>query len=457
MNKGSITPAIIVITGTFLVVIYGLLFLLNLQLDFSHRQLASEQALNIAEAGANYYRWHLAHDPDDYQDGTGSSGPFEHEYTDPQGSVIGKFSLEITPPGAGSSVTTIRSTGWMYQFPKVRRTISVQYGQPSFATYSFLQNESSWYGENITVNGLVHSNNGIRMDGTNLSLVTSAQETYTCGSETGCSPTRSRPGVWGSGGDSGLWQFPVPPVDFDSISVDFVNMRSQAQADGVYLGPSGSRGYHIVFQSDSSVRIYRVTNTGYYLGHDSSDGCERRYQRITSQTSIGTYSLSDAPIIFAEDHVWIDGTVNGRSTVVAARFPIDSNSMNVWISGNIRYDDYDGSTSLGIIAQNDLYFVRDIPESFQVDAALVAQKGRVMRHAYGSGCGDSSSHNIKNSLTVNGTIISFEKSYWNWTHSGTFYSGFTTRNINYDPNLLYYPPPYFPTTGEYEFISWKEE
>src|SRR5690606_34193692 len=98
MKEGTITPALLVITGAFMAVIYGLLILLSLQVDFSQRQLASEQALNIAEAGVNYYRWHLAHDPDDYQDGTGEDGVYTHTYQDPEGGEIGNFDLEILPP-----------------------------------------------------------------------------------------------------------------------------------------------------------------------------------------------------------------------------------------------------------------------------------------------------------------------------------------------------------------------
>jgi hypothetical protein len=88
-KRGSITPALLIITGAFLVVIYGLLSVLALQFDFSNRQVGGEQSLHIAEAGVNYYRWHLAHDPDDYTDATGASGPYEHEYLDPQGQAIG--------------------------------------------------------------------------------------------------------------------------------------------------------------------------------------------------------------------------------------------------------------------------------------------------------------------------------------------------------------------------------
>jgi hypothetical protein len=453
-DRGTITPAILIIVGAFLTVIYSILFVLSLQFDYSNRQVSGEQALHIAEAGINYYRWHLAHDPDDYQDGTGAVGPYQHEYSDPQGNAIGMYELEITPPSAGSSVVTITSTGWTYMHDSVRRTISVQYGQPSFANYSFLTNASSWYGSGITVSGPVHSNNGIRMDGTNLSLVTSGQATYTCGSETGCSPAQIRAGVWGAGGDTGLWQFPVTTIDFNAISFDFTNMRDQAQGNGLYLAASGARGYHVVFNTDGTFNVYRVTNTNYYRGYSTDNGCENLYQRITSESLVGTYSIDSTPIIFAEDHMWVDGTIDGRITVVAARFPIDSNDMNIWIRDNVAYETYDGTNSLGLIAQNDIYFARDIPTNFRVDGALMAQSGKIIRHGYLSSCGGTTQA-LKNSLTMYGAVISYNKSYWNFGSPPV--SGFTTRSITYDTNLLYFPPPYFPTTGEYEFISWEEQ
>jgi hypothetical protein len=35
-------------------------------------------------------------------------------------------------------------------------------------------------------------------------------------------------------------------------------------------------------------------------------------------------------------------------------------------------------------------------------------------------------------------------------------SGYEHRDYIYDPNTLYAPPPFFPTSGKYEFISWEE-
>jgi len=462
--NASVTPALLIITGSFLVVIYGILFLLSTQLDFSHRRVASEEALHIAEAGINYYRWHLAHAPDDFQDGTENEGPYIHTYTDPQGNEIGSYSLEIIPPFNGSSIVTIRSTGSSNSRPNIKRTIVAQYGKPSLAQFVFLNNGSVWYGPGITINGNVHSNNGIRMDGVNTGIIASAKDEYRCGSETGCSPPQWRPGVWGSGGDQGLWQFPVPPVDFGSIAFDFANMRDAARDEGLYLDESNREGYHLTFSANGTVIINRVTQTssidgysvpGEGLGKNGQGGCRRRYQIIDNEELVGTYDISENPIIFAEDQLWVEGVVKGRVTVVAAGFPVTSATMDIWIRNNITYTTHDGSDALGLIAQNDIYFVRDVPTDFRIDGALMAQKGRVIRHGYFDWCGGTYNA-IRNSLLINGALITYNKSYWNYG-TDPLLSGFITRTINYNGNFLYGPPPYFPTTGEYQFISWKEE
>lgn len=463
--RGSATPALLVMAGAFILVIYGLLFLLTVQVEFSQRQTASEKSLHIAESGIDYYKWHLAHAPDDFEDGNpGNTGPYEHTYYDPQGDEVGAYSLEITPPSDGSSIVTIRSTGWTKELPNVKRTISAQYGIPSFARYAFLNHASSWYGSGITVNGPVHSNNGIRMDGTNLSIVSSAQETYMCGWETGCSPPTEQNGVWGAGGDQGLWDYPVPSIDFDSIAFDFSGMMTAAQDVGLYLPPSNEWGYHLVFVNDGTVNVYEVTDTdrirgysvpGQGLGEAGIGGCRWLYQIIADETFLGTYNIADTPIIFSESDVWLEGDVRGRVTVAAVHFPITSSNVNIWIRDNLTYTTYDGSDALGIIARNDIYLARDVPNDFRIDAVMMAQRGKIIRHGYLSSCGGTTGA-VKDKLTIYGTLISYYKSYWNFG-SNPVQSGFVERDITYNANMLYSPPPYFPTSGSYEFISWIEE
>ena len=40
--------------------------------------------------------------------------------------------------------------------------------------------------------------------------------------------------------------------------------------------------------------------------------------------------------------------------------------------------------------------------------------------------------------------------------NGQVTSGYQQGESSYDKNLLYAPPPHFPTTGQYQFISWEE-
>src|SRR3989344_472353 len=80
-----------------------------------------EQAFQSAEAGIDYYRWHLAHSPTDYKDGTGGAGPYVHSLKDKNGNVIGQFSLDITPPPVGSTLVTITSTGKISANPNLQR------------------------------------------------------------------------------------------------------------------------------------------------------------------------------------------------------------------------------------------------------------------------------------------------------------------------------------------------
>lgn len=461
-NIGSISILVLMSGLTFAAAIGGLVTVTAIQQNNAIRTEIYERALSVAEAGADYYKWHLSHDNQDFTDGTNQPGPYVHPLNDPYGNTEGTFSLMITPPASGSSIITIESTGWLNSHPEIKRTIVARYGKPSLAKYAFLQNANVWYGSKITIHGKVFANGGIRMDGNHDSTVQSSKATYTCGSETGCSPATTKPGVWGDGGPSSLWQFPVPAVDFTGIAADFAQMKASAQQNGTYLAKSNSYGYHIVFNSNGTYTVSRVTNASSKKGWSVEEGCQNLTQNIQNEVNVGTFSIAQKPIIFAEDHLWVEGIVNGKATVAAARFPLDVNKMNIWIPDNITYVEKDGNTSLGLIAQNDIIFALSIPQDFEVNAALLAQKGKVIRHNYKSqGCSHLPEA-VRQTLTIYGSIISNLKSYWSYGQGNAGFgsdpvSGFSQREIYYDNTLYFTPPPFFPTQNEYEFISWSEE
>ncbi len=88
MTKGIIITYVLVFGAIFLLLLSGLLGFVLLQLRQSNQQVAWNEALHLAEAGANYYRWCLNHE-------VGDQCSTEKDYFGPQGNLIGRFSLVI--------------------------------------------------------------------------------------------------------------------------------------------------------------------------------------------------------------------------------------------------------------------------------------------------------------------------------------------------------------------------
>ena len=247
-------------------------------------------------------------------------------------------------------------------------------------------------------------------------------------------------------------------VDFDSIDVDFSLLRTAAQTNGLYLGPSGEMGYRLDFQSDGSVDVYRVDIAQSFKGYSLENGCENLFQDIKNETLLATYNISALNVIYVEDDVWVGGVVNGKITVAAGRFPIDTDNADIWITDNLTYLAKDGTNSIGLVSQKDIIFGRDVPDYFEVDGGLLAQKGRVIRHHYNWFKCSHGPEGQKSELTIYGSVISNLRSYWNfsqWPQSPA--AGFVKTTISYDPALEADPPSYFPATGTLELLKWEEE
>ena len=72
-TKGNILLVVMIFgTISLTVIVVGLTGYAVSENSASNRKHQSEMALQIADAGINYYRWHLAHDKTDYYDGNGT-------------------------------------------------------------------------------------------------------------------------------------------------------------------------------------------------------------------------------------------------------------------------------------------------------------------------------------------------------------------------------------------------
>lgn len=244
-------------------------------------------------------------------------------------------------------------------------------------------------------------------------------------------------------------EFPSPQVSFTGVTADLANMKTQAQnGHGKYFDDSGL-GRKILLKSNGTYDVCTVNSANSNLhtiskydktsGSGTCDSC--------SGECLANYPIVNNGVIFVEDNAWVDGTVNGkRVTIVAANLSGGGTQRDIYIgteNSNFSYNTFDCNNMIGLVAQRDIRVLGSCPSHYVVDAALLAQTGTV-------GINDNG-FSGKNSLTFNGAIASYLQPYFQHGNSG-----FAARFYFFDNNLLYCPPPYFPTGTDYSIDLWEE-
>ncbi len=464
---GYLLVLVLVFGAIFFLMVSSFIGYVVIQSRVTQSKYIKEQALDIAEAGLNYYKWYLAH----YPNGTTTPNPHVWEYVDPEGSPLGKFSLTIATSSACGNVYAIdiTSTGYTYESPSTTRTVYGRYARPTVSEYAYIINADVWAGADRTIIGPYHSNGGIRMDGTNLSTVSSGQETWSCTASFGCSPTATKNGVFGSGPNDEFWSFPSTPINFTGLTVDLSAMQTKAQTGGgKYIGPSGNYGYRIVFKSDGTFDVYNVTGTTLYWGYSTGPGWVQERHVISASTFVANYVIpTSCSVIFVEDKVWLEGVVKGKVTIAAADVDTAGVSPSIILNNNITYAN--ATSGLLAIGEQDVLVGLQVPDTMSLNGIFAAQNGRFGRNHYCTGECDpwhGGSEGLpaaldpyvsRSSLTVNGSIVSNGREGTKWMNGSTFLSGFSTRNNSYDRKLVTDPPPLTPDVSDtYEFIEWRE-
>ena len=297
-------------------------------------------------------------------------------------------------------------------------------------------------------------------------------------------------------------QLAVAPIPFGGYSADDIFLKTQAQTGvsgsgcaaagtGCYFDNTGS-GRQIVLKTDGTFDMctanaydtsaYSITNykgiitgaTGSSAGTNgqtctttaccsSTSTCDWINSSKHSQgkcVSMNNYTIPNGGIIFVENNAWVQGQINNKKITIVASNNSEmnptTNGKNIFIGGdNLSYTNYDGRDIIGLVAQKDVSVIENSLTTLNIDGALLAQNGRVGRESYAG--------IYKTSITLNGamaTNLRYGFAYAGTTHSCgggvTIANGYCSRTLNFDNNLLYFPPPYFPTTGAYAIDLWTE-
>jgi len=472
-QRGQLSLIVLLFSALAIIVMGAFVIWADSQLRIAQRSGDQSMAIKIAEAGVDYYRWHLAHNPTDFKDGTGQPGPYTHDYFDKDGALIGRFILDIVPPEPGSTVVTITSTGKISVNPDIEKIVRVKMGRSSFVKFAAVSNADIYFPPGTEVFGPVHSNGGVHFDGIAHNVVTSARAVYNdpehsgndeFGVHTHVAPTDpmppsavpDRPDVFLAGRE-----FPVPAVDFAGLTSDIATIKSQAQSGGKYFAPAGSQfdGYHIVLKTNDTFDLYKVKKLV-----DEPNGCVN----VIGQQNWGTWSIEEEDFvqnypfpangtIYVEDFLWIDGQIDGaRLSVAAGLLPENPSKLkDIIVNKDLLYTNYDGTDVIGLIAQGDFSVGWVSDNDLRIDAAVVAQNRRIGRNYFRPPDGNQNRcapYHVRDSITMYGIIASYDEYGMSYTDG----SGYLQRNIIYDPNLLLSPPPNFPMASEYHQISWEE-
>ncbi len=494
-----------VLSVTLLTVIQNNLFVAN---NNAQRQ----QAFNIAEAGINYYLWHLSHNPTDFKDGQAMPatpdpelgyGPYVHNYIDDNARTTGTYTLWIKPQGNGSTIATVRSIGQVKNTNTIR-TVEAQLGVPSFASYVVNSDTALWFGNTETADGPVHSNQGIRMDGASTTDVTSANSTYVPSGQLGGDGS-SHTGVWCKSTvvtpidcttrNKSDWRYPVASIDFNQITSSLCSMKKSAfaadsstanlatQANACSQTPStrttsyipqrassynAARGYLVQLNTDGTYDLYNVNG--------ENDQNTPYTSALTLQSVATNISIPSTGIIYVEDNVWIrtNPTFHGRVSIGAGRLAT-TNNARVVISDDVIYSAKDGSDVIGLIAEGDILVAPYAPPvggafNFEINAALISQSGKVeypVRYRSNNSRCTRGWVNSNQTFDFYGSVSTRLGWTWTWLLGGScgdavnnagqgYITGILNNNTKYDYNLLYSPPPSFPLTSTYNILSWRE-
>lgn len=505
-DGGYIMPAVLSLLLAASIFATALLMLIITNFHVVGTNIQSQKAFNIAEAGVNYYLWHMAHNNGDFKDGQSipatpdpklGYGPYVHDYIDADANKIGTFTLWIKPQGNGSTIATVRSIG-KANGEISSRTVEAQVGAASFASYGLVSDQEFWFGSNESANGPVFSNVGIHMDGPSSDVAASANAAYVPQSQYGGNGT-SKDGVWCSTSittpvncatrDKTNWLFPRSSVDFNLVSSSLCSIKKIAlnnfAATACTLTPTTrTSGYIPQVSSSGSFSInqgYLVqlnTNGTYDLYKVSSENDKATsYSTALSTTAIATnITIPSTGVIFAEDNVWVrtNPTYHGRVTIASGRLASSTYQTSITVADNLLYTVKDGSDAIGLIAQKDVVVAAYAPPTsgafnFEVDAAALAQNGSVTWPEYYEGTTQCTKGWVASnqSFVYYGSVATRLNWTWNYSKgacgsnvkdpSSSYYiSGVMRTQTNYDYNLLYAPPPSYPVTGSYNILGWRE-
>lgn len=467
-------------------------------LYLNNKQTAGATAFNVAESGAEMAALWLknqAYPPT----ATAAFDPFGGAQTQDDGS----YRVTIYP--GANNLTSFLKTFRIVSVGTVRsssKTIEIAVKQASFGRYAYFTDKETssvsggaiWWKAGERVDGPVHSNNtsgsNFQINSTGstspifLDMVTAA------GTSINYSPSRPNnetafKNIFANGSKGyklGVTPIPLPASSDAQKNAAWGSAAGFPSSNGVYIKAASQGGIYIrgdagiALSTDTSgnqkftitqgsntttVTLNKLTGTISATGPVGSGS-------PTSASSLGTgvvYCTGNITSLQGEvaDNRVTNGAIDVRSSFTIATDVNAGKSIN--ITNNVYYHTRPDKTldsnapanlaagALGLVAQ-DIIIDSTAPKNLEIDAVSLAGGQNTTSGSFYVENYDSKTPT--GTLKVIGGIIQKARGPVGTFNASTGQTstGYT-KNYSYDPRLVDNPPPYYPTTGQYERLSWR--
>jgi hypothetical protein len=325
-----------------------------------------------------------------------------------------EYSLEITPPDAGSQVIKIVSTGRKLNSSTGQRTIEIRIRPSSLADFQRVVNGDVSWGVGATTNGKLYAAGTITHDGT------AAADIYAEEQIVGSTTLTNGAIKYDSDSNPTIRTVIKNPINFSALLASLVDIQRASSVAGVYLDDATKAAWRLVFAADGTFTAQKCTKTS---GNEVED--------VAATCGTATsYNVPANGAVYTAQTAIVSGVVDGRVTV--------GSNDDIVVADNISYETI-GDDVLGLVAKNDVWGAAYAPTNLTWRAGVIAQSGTW------KGAGPNGT---KNTMTWYGSST---------TQDGGSWTMFNTRVYSYDTSLLYLPPPWFPVIEDaYTVILFRE-
>ncbi|MCX6145290.1 MAG: hypothetical protein NTZ35_18960 [Ignavibacteriales bacterium] len=224
-----------------------------------------------------------------------------------------------------------------------------------------------------------------------------------------------------------------------TLPSDLTPLKTAANSGGKWLQMSGNQPVFIEFLANGNVK-WRID------GNTDWSGGGWTIEPLTTFAPNGAVWCN-------ENNLHIKGVLNGRVTVGARKY--------VWIDGDITYntDPRSGYSTdmLGLCAEDKLY-ISDVPANRGPNNDFTLM-GSIFSRTDGLWAENYNTRPVEGKMITVGGMIQNIGGYTGVFSGGqnpTVIHGFQPGGTYYDDRLMNDAPPFFPTTGNFEVVSWFE-